>query len=542
MFALEKISISKRLLVAGLAVAIGLTSLAVYSLAQIKRDALAAHSERIKDLVEASRGIIGNYQKLEADRKLTREEAQLQAKEALRSPRFGTNDYFFIYDFDGRAVMVAGSQKLEGQILLGKTDAAGYKMWDAIVAIGKAGAGFVDYAFPRAGQTEPKPKRGYVIGIPEWQWIVGTGVYVDDIDETVKRSAIRYAMISLVILCAVGAIAYLTSRSILRSLSSLQTTIARIEGDLDFTVHVPIIANDEIARVSEALNRLQEKLRSSFTAVTLSTQKLSSAATNLASSSDEVATSSAEQSDSASAMAASLEQMTVSISHVSDRTAETHAISVKSGQLAEEGEQILNRTVQGINEVASAIEIVSQKIQELERSNSQISSIVSVIREVADQTNLLALNAAIEAARAGEHGRGFSVVADEVRKLAERTAASTVEISQTIGEIQKVSEEIIASAKTSVESVNNGIVSATEASQAISRLGDGSRQVIEMVEEITHAIREQSQACNTLANNVETIAQKSETNSAVAQDSRESAHVVANLATELGKNTSVYKI
>ena len=190
MLSFKKMRVSTRLVVAGVAVVLGLVLLASYSLIKLRQDALAAHSERIKDLVESSVGIIEHYRTLETDRKLTREEAQRQAREALRTPRFGQNDYFFLYDFEGRALMVAGNPKIEGQILLGKTDAAGFKLWDAIVATGKAGKGYVDYVFPRAGQTESQPKRGYVIGIPQWQWIVGTGVYIDDVDDAVRKAAV----------------------------------------------------------------------------------------------------------------------------------------------------------------------------------------------------------------------------------------------------------------------------------------------------------------------------------------------------------------
>ena len=112
MISFERMHVSTRLLVAGLVVFLGLALIAGYTLMQIRVDALAAHNDRIRDLVEVSRGIVGNYQKLEADKKLTREEAQQQAKEALRSLRFAGDDYFFLYDYDGRALMVAGSPKL----------------------------------------------------------------------------------------------------------------------------------------------------------------------------------------------------------------------------------------------------------------------------------------------------------------------------------------------------------------------------------------------------------------------------------------------
>jgi diguanylate cyclase (GGDEF)-like protein len=222
MISFGRMHVGWRLAIAGMAVLLGLASLAGYTLLQMRKDALAAHDARIKGLVEVSKGIIGNYQKLELERKLTREDAQLQAKEALRSPRFGNNDYYFLYDYDGRALMVAGNPKIEGQVLLDKTDAAGFKMWEALVARGKSGQGYFDYVFPRAGDTESTPKRGYVIGIPEWQWIVGTGVYIDDVDEALKRTALGYGLITLFVLAIVAAVAYLASHKL----------VAQFQGEL----------------------------------------------------------------------------------------------------------------------------------------------------------------------------------------------------------------------------------------------------------------------------------------------------------------------
>ncbi len=133
MMSFEKMRVSARLMVAGVVVLAGLTLLAANTVIQTKNHALEAHNARLKDLVETSKGVVGFYQKLEADKKLSRAEAQAQAKEALRPLRFGNDDYFFVYDFEGRAVMVAGNPKLEGQVMLGKTDKKGFKLWDAFV-------------------------------------------------------------------------------------------------------------------------------------------------------------------------------------------------------------------------------------------------------------------------------------------------------------------------------------------------------------------------------------------------------------------------
>ena len=225
MIAFEKMRVSVRLIVAGAAVLVGLTFLSGYTLFQIKRDALAAHSQRIKNIVEVAKGIVGNYQKLEADKVLTRAEAQEKAKEALRTPRFEGTDYYFLYDFTGKALMIPGS-KLEGQNLMERKDINGFQFAKAFVENGKAGAGYITYHFPRIGQdqTQAVPKLGYVAGIPEWEWIIGTGVYIDDVDATVKKAALSYGLISLVILAAVSAIAFLVSRSIVNQLGGEPTT------------------------------------------------------------------------------------------------------------------------------------------------------------------------------------------------------------------------------------------------------------------------------------------------------------------------------
>jgi methyl-accepting chemotaxis protein len=262
MNSLKRMQVSARLVVAGVAMFVGLALIASYTLVQIKSEALAAHSERIKHLVEVSRGIVGTYQKLAVDNKLSREDAQQQAKEALRSLRFGKGDYFFLYDFEGRALMVAGSPKIEGQVMLEKTDAAGFKLWEAIVARGKEGSGYFDYVFPRAGQTVSKPKRGYVIGIPEWQWIVGTGVYVDDVDEAVTNAAVRYGILSLLVLAVLAVFSFLVSRSIVTQLGGEPQDAAEsmrkiANGDLGVEI---LLDKDDSGSLMASLKMMQMKL------------------------------------------------------------------------------------------------------------------------------------------------------------------------------------------------------------------------------------------------------------------------------------------
>ncbi len=262
--------VSSRLVVAGFAVFFGLALIAGYTLIKLREDALSAHRERIKNLVEVTRGVVGHYQQLEAEKKLSREEAQFQAKEALRKPRFGSDDYYFLYDFDGRALMVAGSPGIEGQIMLGKTDKKDFRLWDAFVAIGKGpGSGYVEYWFPRAGQTEPKPKLAYLVSIPAWQWIVGTGVYIDDVDEAVFKAALQYSLLSLIVLAVVSAISLLVSRSIVSQLGGEPHDAAECMSRIangDLNIKIPLKSNDTSSLMA-SLKLMQMKLTNLTSAI-----------------------------------------------------------------------------------------------------------------------------------------------------------------------------------------------------------------------------------------------------------------------------------
>ncbi|MEI7613024.1 MAG: methyl-accepting chemotaxis protein [Betaproteobacteria bacterium] len=515
--------------------------LILFALQTIHSSLLEDRKAHIKLISKLANNEIEIYLAQEQSGTLTRDEAQAKARKAISGLREGEN-FVFVRDIEGR-ILVHADQRREGQIDLGSKGADGRTTFQTYLdALKDTNHALVEIKTKRPSGSSDVSKINGLNKIQDWGWIVGFGEYTDDIEKDYWHNALIFVLLGASVFLIIIGIAVVVSRHIQRSLYSIQQAVSRIEGDLDFTIHAEVIGKDEISEVSSSINRLLDRLRSSLGAIAQSTNRVAESSAQLALTSNQVAITSKQQSDSASNMAASVEEMTVSITHVRDRSSETHTLAVQSGQYALQGAKVITQTVEDINKIAESVKLASERIRELEANSAQISSIVSVIKEVADQTNLLALNAAIEAARAGEQGRGFSVVADEVRKLAERTSASTQEISSMVDAIRNVSKEAVDSMTLAVDQVTEGVRRASDASEAMNKIGEGSHQTVEMVDEISSAIREQSQASNAIAINVESIAQMAEESSAAANNSAESARHLDNLAREMREVVSAYRL
>ena len=356
-----------------------------------------------------------------------------------------------------------------------------------------------------------------------------------------RVSQLSAAGISIVGFVVVLLIGLFTIRGIVGALRNMSATMARLE-DLDFTVRADASRSDELGQMAGVLNSLLDKLQANLRSIAQQAADVAAASSQMASNAEGLATTSEQQHTTASDIAATVEEMTVSINHVGDRAGEANRISSASGSLASSGEVVIGHTVSDIQNIAETVHNASALIQGLGEHSQEISSIVAVIKEVADQTNLLALNAAIEAARAGEQGRGFAVVADEVRKLAERTASSTTKISTTVDSMRTSAGDAVLTMQGVVATVEQGVSRAQEANAAIREIGEGSRNAVVMVEEITAAIREQGSATNSIANQVDRMAHMAEESSAAAGLSAEAAKQLDQLAADMQRIVSRYKL
>ncbi|QZA82239.1 methyl-accepting chemotaxis protein [Deefgea piscis] len=298
-------------------------------------------------------------------------------------------------------------------------------------------------------------------------------------------------------------------------------------GDLSRTIHLNI--KDELADVGESFNIMAISLRHLIGQIRQNANAVSNSADRLNQNSDQVVQASHHQANVSSEMAAAMEQMSVSIATVSEHAASSELQAQAAQNDVQQGQTLMQSVLHEITDLSDNLQDLGGKVDNMQVHSTEIGSIVQVIKEIADQTNLLALNAAIEAARAGEQGRGFAVVADEVRKLAERTSASTTEITKLVTTIRKDTDEAVKGMVIAREEMARGSERVSDASKALSNINSSSREELNAIAEINTAMAEQKLASHAIAQSVERIAR-------LAEDNSQSADANAGLSLDLKRS------
>src|ERR1035437_4601970 len=467
----------------------GLTSVTVLGLCVLfavlltneRAQLLSDRQEKVRNLVEVAHATVSYYENQAKDGKIGVDEAKKLAIAAVRAMRYNESDYFWINDLNAVIIMHPIKPELDGKDLSDFKDKNGKRVFTEFSNMVKAkGAGYVDYVWPKPGFKEEVPKISYVKGSEAWGWVIGSGIYIDDVDALFRTNALKFLAWGLLIGGFIAVSLALVGRNVIKTIGgdpqdALKVTQRIAAGDL--TSDVSCAASDT-SSVLAGMKMMQQTLRRMIEEIGLGAEQLSTASDQLLIASEEVASRSLQQSESAASMAAAVEEMTVSIDQVAVNAREAHNISVQSGDLSNKGTLVIQNAATEMNKIAEAVQSSSGIIEDLGRQSDQINSIVKTIREIADQTNLLALNAAIEAARAGEQGRGFAVVADEVRKLAERTSRSTTEIAGMVEKIQNGTRNAVSSMETGVKQAGNGVELAGQAGASITEIRDGALRVM----------------------------------------------------------------
>ncbi|MEO8409043.1 MAG: methyl-accepting chemotaxis protein [Propionivibrio sp.] len=452
--------------------------------------------------------------------------------------KVGTTGYVYALDVAGQGAVMTIHPSIEGKDVLATTDSDGKKIFVEMV---ERKNGVIRYNWANPGEPKPRAKVAVFTHVPEWDWVVASGSYLDELTTIADTVTAAIIVMAVCILLAITAVCYfLVHRWVTRPLAAVVAETQRFaSGDLD--VRLRVASNDEVGRLIQAISSMADALKKVIGDTRRASATMLDQALQLVSAAGQVSTSSQAQSDAAASMAASVEEMSVSIGQVAQHASDAREISTRSGESAAQGAHVIEKAGVAMEKIADTVRAAAAKIGELGEHAQNISSVVAVIREIADQTNLLALNAAIEAARAGEQGRGFAVVADEVRKLAERTTSSTQSIVERINSIQSGTRQAIDCMQDGVTQVEQGSALAADAGAAIAHIDQSARAVIDAVASIANAIDEQSQATQSIAQSVEAVASKAEENNFAAQSSAASAQALRDLATALDGNLGFFR-
>jgi methyl-accepting chemotaxis protein len=521
---------------------VGLIALCLTALFQLKTSMMDDRKEKTKNLVEISLGVITHHHKLFSEGKLSEEDAKIAARNSLRPLRYGKNDYYFGFETSGVYFLHGGNQAVEGQNKLDLKDTNGKFLVKDLIAAAQTGGGFVEYWFPRAGQQTSEPKISYAALFAPWNWVIGTGIYFDDVEREYKQAATLLGGISFGLVVLLSLIGWRVGGSVLRQLGgepNIAADIMRRVASGDLTASVGNAPKDSLLG---ALDDMVKSLRDLMSQLTANANQLVSNAEQIKHASAEVSKAADHQTDATSSMAAAIEQLTVSSNHISDSARDTEADSRNAMALSAEGAQRVGQATMAIQKIATTVTDASGRIRALEERAKQVSSIANVIKDIAGQTNLLALNAAIEAARAGEQGRGFAVVADEVRKLAERTSSATTEIEQMILGIQSDTVGAVEAMSAALPEVEHGVQLASHASESLRGIEEGAGRTLDRIGEVASATREQSVASTSIAQRVEEIAQMVEETTITIRGTADAADHLEHIAQELKQQVGRFKL
>ncbi|ENM3745977.1 methyl-accepting chemotaxis protein [Vibrio cincinnatiensis] len=452
------------------------------------------------------------------------------AKTLLKAMRFDSDGYFFAYNSQGINILHAINPALEGKNLYGMKDENGVEVIAGLIRSSKSGDGFLNFSWHKPTINAQAPKLGYAEYLPKWDWVLGTGIYIDDIDiQVAEFRAQREAqsaeqLWSILGLSVVGLIITIIVVSLLvsRGVAPLQHVVASLQdvaaGEGDLTVRLKVESQDEVGEVAKAFNAFMDKLHPLIQDIRTSAEEVQYAAGELDSQTTQSSQQMNDHSLETDKVVTAVTEMSATAREVANNTNETsQAIESANSQIIEAQEEV-NRAIEGIGELVHEVNLTSEAIQELSQQTEQITNVLNVIGGIADQTNLLALNAAIEAARAGEQGRGFAVVADEVRSLASRTQNSTQEISDMLS------------------ALHQGVSKAVSSMSISQQRGEKTAQESALIKERLAGI---SQSVGTIQDMGIQTASAAEQQSAVAEDINQNLVAIQQIVNQLSENLQI---
>ena len=535
MNSLRSMSISRRLWLILIVAVLMLLALGLLMLNQIHGDLYQAKRQQTQHVVQTASGVLSYYQNLEKTGVLTRDAAQQQALSAVRGLRYDHDDYFWINDLTPVMIMHAANPKLDGQNLSAIRDPDGFAVFNEFVSLAKAkGAGIVNYRWPKPGAEAPVEKTSYIQLFEPWGWIIGSGVYVDDVQAEFRGQVWKASAIGLGIALMMAVLVVLIARSIVQPLQAAVNAMGNIaSGESDLTHSLDTHGRDELTALAQHFNSFTAKLRQVVGQLQVCANALGQSSTELGHNASQAHDRSQQQSQQMELVATAINEVTYGVQDVA-KNAEHAASEMRDAQAqAQQGQVNIDGSLQQIDQLSTTISQAVEVIRTLSSESTQIGGVLEVIRSIADQTNLLALNAAIDAARAGGQGRGFAVVADEVRLLAQRTQKSTAEIQVMIERLQGHSEAAVKVISDSHSASQLTIEQAGQAGASLTAIGQALHNLNGLNASIASATLQQAHVVEDINQNVTQAAGLSHSTALAAEQSSVASAQLRGLSEQL---------
>ena len=532
-----------------------------FSLHTLRQSMIEDRQAKTRDLVEAAFSVTASFADKAKAGAMTEADAKAHALTAIKAMRYDDGNYLWVNDLHPTMVMHPVKPELDGKDLSTYADPTGKLLFTEMAEVVRNhGQGFVDYRWAKPGFDQPVAKLSFVKGFAPWGWVIGTGIYMDDVDSQFHQAAWWEGGIFVLLIAAISTVSALLGRSIAASATRLHDLVERVEESGNLSLRVAVDGTDELAMTANAFNaflgglepvledvkvvmvavsegdlarRVSAAARSkvvddikagvnrSLDSLSQTMRRIGDNVRQVAVAAGQASTAIGQVADGSQGQLNAVRLVSRAVEQTSRAIQDVSANAQASSHHAQEA-AVLVRT--GDAQVTEMVEVVTA----ISASSRQITKITDVIAQIASQTNMLSLNAAIEAARAGEAGKGFAVVAEQVGRLADHSGKSAAEIV-----------DLIAKA---VAETRRGVEVSQAVKTSIDQLAIGVGESDRMAGAIAAAMEQQQQAVSEIRDNVGDLARIGESNAAAAEEISATMMELSMLASHTNEELQRFKL